>query len=78
MNKKTISSCGWFYTRHPHGRSFIKGILMGHDGVVNVTWKSNYISYHVGMSICQGGIERGGKDDRDKEPLGRGKYWRGF
>lgn len=33
--------------------------------------RRNYKPYHRGMSIYQGGMERGGKDGRDKECLGK-------
>jgi hypothetical protein len=36
--------------------------------------RRNYILYNLEMSIYQGGMERGRKDDRDKESLGKRKY----
>jgi hypothetical protein len=69
---KTKSCCGYFYTiRNLDGRYFKKEFHWAKMVESMSSCRINYISYHLGIFIYQGGMERGRNDDVDKEIRGR-------
>ena len=69
---KTKSCCGYFYTiRNLDGRYFKKEIHWAKMVESMPSCIINYISYHLGIFIYQGGMDRGRNDNVDKEIRGR-------